>query len=54
MIYPSVTHSYATLAVSPAAYEEIKKLLLEADYGHAINSDGEIDMHGIALTSGCD
>ena len=43
------THTYSTLAVSNAAYQEIKRKLLAVDYGHAINSNGEIDMHGIAL-----
>lgn len=43
------THTYVTLDVSTAAYEEIKKKLLAAGYDHAINSDGEIDMQGIAL-----
>ncbi len=44
-----VTHTYATLEVSAAAYEEIKSKLLAAEYQHAINDEGEIDMHGIAL-----
>ena len=43
------THTYALLAVSRAAYDEIKAKLLAADYGHAINEKGEIDMHGITL-----
>jgi len=52
MIYPLTTHSYVTLEVSAIAYEEIKKKLLAADYGHTINASGEIDMHGIALVRG--
>ena len=55
MIRP--THTYATLTVSKAAYYEIRKLLLEVNYNHAIITDtsiGEhgkevIDMHGIGL-----
>ena len=46
------THTFATLAVSKAAYEEIKQKLLAAGYQHAIfESDNQevIDMHGIAL-----
>jgi len=43
------THTYAVLAVSKEAYDEIRKKLLQAGYEHAINRDGEIDMHGIAL-----
>lgn len=49
MRYPSTTHTYSLLEVSESVYEEIKKKLLDADYGHAINASGEIDMHGIAL-----
>ena len=44
-----MSYTYALLGVSPATYEEIKKKLLESGYQHAINDDGEIDMHGIAL-----
>ncbi len=44
-----MTHTYSTLAVSNAAYQEIKRKLLAANYGHAINAKGEIDMNGIAL-----
>lgn len=43
------THTYALLEVSKQAYDEIAKKLREAEYGHAINNDGEIDMNGIAL-----
>jgi hypothetical protein len=45
----SMTYTYVTLAVSEAAYEEIKAKLIAADYGHTINEKSEIDMHGIAL-----
>lgn len=44
-----VTHSYALLPVSKAAYDEIACKLRDVGYGHAINDAGEIDMHGIAL-----
>ena len=45
-----MTHTYAVLHVSPAAYEEIKGKLLRAGYGHAFDDrDGTIDMHGIGL-----
>lgn len=44
------THTYATLEVSHAAYNEVEKLLRAAGYGHAFMPDGAIDMHGIALT----
>jgi hypothetical protein len=47
-----VTHTYVTLDVSPAAYDEIAGLLRAAGYDHAFNDKGEIDMHGIALTKG--
>ena len=45
------THTYALLEVSHNAWKEIKAKLLEAGYDHAINDEGEIDMHGIALVS---
>ena len=44
-----MTHTYALLEVSNATYQEVKRKLMDAGYAHAINSDGEIDMHGIAL-----
>lgn len=43
-------HTYALLEVSKGAYWEIHKRLQEADYQHAFGDEGEIDMHGIALT----
>lgn len=36
--------------MSAAAYDEIAGKLRAADYGHVFGSDGEIDMHRIALT----
>jgi hypothetical protein len=46
-----VTHTYVTLEISRAAFDEIKAKLEAADYQHAFNQDGtEIDMNGIAVT----
>lgn len=45
------THTYVTLEVSESAYEEVKQKLLAAECGHCLNSDGEIDMTGIALVT---
>lgn len=49
-----MTHTYAILEISTAAYKEIKEKLEAAGYEHAFrdykNGDGVvIDMHGIAL-----
>jgi len=44
-----MSHTYALLEVSPAAYAEIAAKLREAGYDHAFGDDGAIDMHGIAL-----
>jgi hypothetical protein len=46
-----VTHTYAVLEISSAAYEEIKEKLKAAGYQHAFQSSGEIDMHGIAVAA---
>lgn len=43
-----MTHTYATLVVSEAAYDEVARILTDAGY-MCINEEGEIDMHGIAL-----
>lgn len=43
------THTYVTLEVSQAAYNEIATKLREAGYDHVFGDDGEIDMHGLAL-----
>lgn len=43
------THTFATLEVSAAAYDEIAAKLREAEYDHAFMSGGAIDMHGIGL-----
>jgi len=49
-----MTHTYAILEVSSAAYKEIKDKLEAAGYQHAFYDDRDgdgiiIDMHGIAL-----
>lgn len=48
------THTFVTLAISQAAYEEIKQKLLAAGYNHSFvydfNDEETIDMHGIGLT----
>jgi hypothetical protein len=46
---PGSTHTYAILDLSPEAFEEISTKLKAAGYDHAFMSDGEIDMHGIAV-----
>ena len=43
------THTYALMDVSSATYREVKRKLLDAEYGHAVTRDGRLDMHGIAL-----
>jgi hypothetical protein len=43
------THTYVTLEISAAGYDEIAKKLRDADYGHCFNAAGEIDMSGIAV-----
>lgn len=43
------THTYVTLELSDAAYDEIARKLREASYDHAFNAEGEIDMHGLAV-----
>lgn len=45
-----MSHTFATLDVSPSAYKEIADKLRNAGYSHALGAGGEIDMHGIALT----
>lgn len=45
-----MSHTYAELPVSRATYEEIRRLLVDAGYHHALaHGDGAIDMHGIGL-----
>lgn len=43
-----MSHTYAVLKISPAAYIEILEKLKAAGYEHAIDG-GIIDMHGLAL-----
>lgn len=45
------THTYATLEVSEACWNEIAAKLIEAEYRHVFGGPGggEMDMHGIAL-----
>lgn len=43
------THTYALLEVSPGAYDEITDRLRYYGWEAAINDEGEIDMHGLAL-----
>jgi hypothetical protein len=48
-----MAHTYAVLQVSAAAYNEVRRLLEDAGYGHAFHQDDDrvlIDMHGIALS----
>jgi hypothetical protein len=45
-----MTYTYAILEVSPPTYDEIAAKLREAGYDHAFNAEGEIDLHGLALT----
>lgn len=56
-----MTHTYVTMDVSPAVFEEILLKMTEAGYLHAIHAERDdfgtesnpnpvlIDMHGIAL-----
>ena len=50
----NVTHTYAVLEVSQAAYDEIAAKLREVGYDHVFHEergDGVvIDMHGVGLT----
>ena len=47
-----VTHTYVTLEVSAAAFDEIKQKLEDAGYDHTFMDSGGIDMHGLALVTG--
>lgn len=50
-----MTHTYAVLEVSAAAYAEVRALLAQAGYRHAFHEtqagQAVIDMHGIALAA---
>lgn len=43
------THTFVVLEVSQPCYDEIAAKLRAAGYDHAFGTDGNIDMHGIAL-----
>lgn len=44
------THTFATIAVSPSCFREIKTRLERADYGHCLLNEGAtLDMTGIGL-----
>jgi len=45
-----MTHTFATLEVSRAAFDEIAEKLKAAGYGHVFVDSDTMDMHGIALT----
>ena len=44
-----MTHTYATLEISPAAWGEILARLTEVGHSFRLNHRGEIDMQGIAV-----
>jgi hypothetical protein len=44
-----MTHTYAVLEISAAAWHEIATKLRNAGYSHAFGDDGTIDMHGIGV-----
>ena len=43
------TYTYVTMELSQAAYDEIRTKMEAAGYQHAIEKDGTIDMHGLAV-----
>jgi hypothetical protein len=45
-----MTHTYAELEISQAAWDEIAQKLRDAGYDHAFVDGKTIDMHGIGLT----
>ncbi len=48
-----MTHTYALLELSQAAYDEIRAKLEEAGYQHTFHEENRIDMHGIAVIPPC-
>lgn len=38
------------MEISQAAYDEIRQKMEAAGYQHAIDKDGTVDMHGLAVT----
>jgi len=47
-----MTHTYVKMLLSAEAYDEIAANMRVAEYDHAFGDEGEIDMHGIAVTRG--
>lgn len=47
-----MTRTYVLMELPEAMYDFIKQQMLDANYGHAINAAGELDMYGIALVKG--
>lgn len=46
------THTFVELEVTPAAYDQIRTKLAEADYQHTFIDRTTVDMTGIAVTRG--
>lgn len=46
------THTFVSLEISPAAYDEIRAKLLEAGYEDTFIDERTVDMHGIGVTRG--
>ena len=44
-----MTRTYAVLDVSKETHKEIRDKLRNAGYDHAIDDNGDLDMHGIVL-----
>jgi len=48
------THTYVTMEVPKELHDLVRANMEAAGYQHAINDEGEIDMHGIALVAEVD
>lgn len=46
------THTFVTMDLSEAAFNEIRQKLQDAGYEHAFIEEGLIDMRGIAVQRG--
>lgn len=46
-----MSETYAMLRVSPECYREIRSHLATAGYTHAFDTEGRINMHGLAIAS---
>lgn len=46
-----MSHTFATLELSAAAYNEIREKLKAAGYDHAFHDDGHLDLHGLAANT---